>query len=109
MSTPTVHPVRVVDRVVLPVHRVDTWLESWRTDYVPGATARGLRDPHVWRSHHDPDSVELHITWELAGIYEFYGMRGAAAADPAVARFWADTDAIALHRQRDVLALEEDR
>ncbi|UFS96171.1 hypothetical protein [Nocardia huaxiensis] len=101
-------PVHVLDRVILPAERVESWLRAWRRDYLPGAVQRGLRAPHVWRAHHDPDSVELHISWELSGIYEFYGMRGAAAADPAVARFWAETDAIAVARERQVMAVQEE-
>ncbi|MGV9412060.1 hypothetical protein ACWDOP_19275 [Nocardia sp. NPDC003693] len=96
--------VRVLDRVVLPADRVEDWLAGWRADYVPGAFTRGLRAPHVWRAHLGADAVALHIVWELPGIYDFYGMRAAAGADPAVAEFWARTDALALERQRHVLA-----
>ncbi|WP_067544311.1 hypothetical protein [Nocardia crassostreae] len=101
------NPVRVLDRVVLPADRADDWLSRWRTDYLPGATARGLRDPHVWREHTGADSVALQIVWELPGIYDFYGMRGAVKADREVARFWAETDAVALTRERHVMAVQE--
>lgn len=100
------NPVRVLDRVVLPADQVDPWLTRWRTDYLPGATARGLREPHIWREFHNPDAIALQIIWELPGIYDFYGMRGMAAADPTVTRFWADTDAIAVSRERHIMQEE---
>ncbi|MEU1427889.1 hypothetical protein ABZ412_12515 [Nocardia sp. NPDC005746] len=100
-------PVRVFDRVVLPADRAEDWLTRWRGDYLPGATARGLRAPQVLREHTGVDSVAVQIIWELAGIYDFYGMRAAAAADPGVAAFWSDTDAVALTRERHVMAVQE--
>ncbi|WP_067710789.1 hypothetical protein [Nocardia yamanashiensis] len=99
--------VRILDRVVLPADRADDWLARWRADYVPGATARGMRDPQVWREHAGADSVAWQIIWELPGIYDFYGMRGMAGADAAVTRFWAETDAVALARERHVLAAQQ--
>ncbi|GAB0103791.1 hypothetical protein JMUB6875_27650 [Nocardia sp. JMUB6875] len=101
-------PVRVLDRIVLPADRAEDWLSRWRGEYLPGAAARGLRSPQVLREHTGADSVAVQIIWELPGIYDFYGMRGAAAADPAVAAFWLDTDAVALTRERHVLAVQEE-
>lgn len=100
--------VRVVDRIVLPADRAEDWLTRWRSDYLPGATARGLRSPQVLHQHTGTDSVAVQIIWDLPGIYDFYGMRGAAAADPAVSAFWSDTDAVALTRERHVLAVREE-
>ncbi|MGW5223770.1 hypothetical protein ACWEP5_02265 [Nocardia niigatensis] len=97
-----------MDRVVLPADRAEGWLSRWRGEYLPGATARGLRSPQVLCEHTGADSVAVQIIWELPGIYEFYGMRGADAADPAVSAFWSDTDAIALTRERHVLAVQEE-
>ncbi|MVU76213.1 hypothetical protein GPX89_03030 [Nocardia sp. ET3-3] len=102
-------PVRVLDRIVLPADRAEDWLCRWRDEYLPGANARGLRAPQVLHEHTGADSVAVQIIWELAGIYEFYGMRGAAAADPGVAAFWSDTDAVALTRERHVLAVQEEQ
>ncbi|GAB2546509.1 hypothetical protein [Nocardia heshunensis] len=101
--------VRVVDRIVLPVDRAESWLTFWRSDYLPGATARGLRAPQVLREYTGTDSVAVQIVWELPGIYDFYGMRGAAAGDPSVAAFWSDTDAVAVTRERHVLAVQEEK
>ncbi|MFE3190446.1 hypothetical protein ACFXHA_15635 [Nocardia sp. NPDC059240] len=101
--------VRVVDRIVLPVDRAEDWLTHWRGEYLPGATARGLRAPQVLREYTGADSVAVQIVWELPGIYDFYGMRGAAAADPAVAAFWSRTDAVAVTRERHVLAVQEEK
>ncbi|MFB7717648.1 hypothetical protein [Nocardia sp. NPDC056100] len=101
--------VRVLDRVILPADQVEDWLARWRTDYLPGATARGLLGPQLLREHAGTDAVALQIIWELPGIYDFYGMRAAAAADPAVTEFWAATDALALGRERHVMAVQEEQ
>lgn len=94
--------VRVVDNVVLPSEQVEPWLARWRADYLPGARARGMSMAALARRYAGPETVAVHITWDVPGIYEFYGMRGAAAADPDVARFWSETDAVAVGRERRV-------
>ncbi|WP_433723729.1 hypothetical protein ACQP0C_25280 [Nocardia sp. CA-129566] len=98
--------VHILDHVVLPTTEVNSWIRRWRTEYLPGARERGMRSVHLWRSHPAPDAVTIDILWELRDPYAFYGMRGAAAADPDVARFWADTDAIAISRDRRALQAE---
>lgn len=92
--------VRVVDNVLLPSDQVEPWLARWRTDYLPAARARGMTMVTLARRYAGPETVAVHITWNVPGIYEFYAVRGAAAADPGVARFWSETDAVAVGRDR---------
>jgi hypothetical protein len=39
----------------------------------------------------------------VAGVGEFFAMRGAAGADPEVAAFWREVEALSLCRSRRVL------
>lgn len=103
MSNPSEQAtVRVVDNVVLPSDQVEPWLARWRADYVSGARARGMTVATLARRYAGRETVAVHITWDVPGIYEFYAVRGAAAADPDVARFWSETDAIAVGRDRHI-------
>ncbi|MDI2131963.1 NIPSNAP family protein [Yinghuangia seranimata] len=95
-------PVRVQDTVVLAHGEVAAWEADFRTRYVPGAERRGLTLAEVWHEHVGTADVAVHILWTLPSIGAFYGMRAAAGADPEVARFWADTDAVAVRRERHI-------
>lgn len=95
--------VQVVDHVVLPIDQVEPWLERWRTGYLPGAQARGMSMAGMARRYAGPDKVLVHIAWDVPGIYGFYALRGATATDPDIARFWAETDTVAVARDRHVL------
>lgn len=97
--------VEVVDQIVLALDDVAGWLERWNADYRPGAVRRGLRHVATSRRFAGPDRVAVQITWHLDEPYAFYGMRGMAAADPAVAQFWAETDRLAISRDRTVSAV----
>lgn len=94
--------VRILDTVVLRGADVDAWTAAWRHDYLPGAVQRGLTLVESWREHVDTDAIAVHTLWKLPGAKAFFGMRAAAGADPAVAAFWADTDALAVRRTRHV-------
>ncbi|WP_328396227.1 hypothetical protein [Nocardia sp. NBC_00416] len=88
--------------IVLPVDEVEGWVAEWRRMYRPNALRRGMQLKEITQSFRSADAVALNMTWEISGIYEFYAMRAAAAADTEVARFWTMTDAKALHRKRVV-------
>lgn len=101
--------VQVVDHVVLPADQAESWLERWRAEYLPGARARGMSLTTLARRYAGRDTVAVHIAWDLPGIYPFYAMRAATAADPGIARFWAETDAVAVARDRHVLEPMEEK
>ncbi len=103
MTADPVQRVHIRDHVVLPGAAVDEWLTGWRTDYLPAARERGLRLTQWWRSYAGPDTVAVDMLWEIEGIYTFYRARTMAGADASVARFWARTDELAVHRDRRVL------
>lgn len=106
MRTPTLPAVELVDEVVLPTTETETWLSRWREAYLPGARQRGMALVSVARGFAGADATSVRITWRLSDPYAFYLMRGTAAADPEVGRFWAETDAVAVSRRRQALQQE---
>jgi hypothetical protein len=98
--------VRIQDTVVLPGAEVVSWTAKLRAEYVPGAVGRGLILESIAREHVDTDAVAVHILWTLPSVGAFFGMRSRAGTDPAVADFWAATDAVALRRTRHVTAVD---
>lgn len=102
-ATPAPETVSILDNVTLTNDQVAWWLGQFHDRYLPGAQRRGMRLERVWRSPAGRDATTVHILWILPGIRAFYAMRGAAAADPEVAAFWAATDGYALERQRRAL------
>ncbi|MGF6880781.1 hypothetical protein ABIA39_000662 [Nocardia sp. GAS34] len=95
--------VNILDRITIRLDDVGTWLERWQREYLPGAQRRGMRVVRRWRSFADVGAITVHVLWEIDGVYPFYGMRGAAGGDPAVAEFWAWADEHVVSRDRSVL------
>ena len=95
--------VTVIDQITLPQEHAEEWLSRWRADYIPAARTRGMRVVRQWRCFSAADAVSVVVLWEVPGIYEFYGMRASATADPQVSRFWQWTDTLAVARERRVL------
>lgn len=96
-------PVKVVDRVTLPRAEVDDWLAGWERRYRPLAEARGFTLEGVWQTRATPThAVEVVVEWRLPDVRAFFRAR-AGGHDAATARWWADTDAIALDRTRSVM------
>ncbi len=94
----------VVDRVVLPASEAAAWVERCRTEYEPAVLARGGPPAVVrWTSAGRPGTVTVTCEWHLADLATFWRTR-VASTDPAVAAWWAATDALALDRERRVLA-----
>lgn len=99
--------VRILDTITVARDAATDWLSELRSEYVPGAEQRGMRLAATWWAHSertDADAVDIVLLWEIADVWGFWGMRGSAAADPAVANWWDKTDTTVLSRQRRVLA-----
>lgn len=96
-------PVLVVDRVTLPRSEAATWVERMHREYRPLAESRGYVLGGVWQTRATaPHAVEIVIEWRLPGVREFFRSR-AGSTHPAILRWWADTDAVALGRTRAVM------
>ena len=94
--------VTVIDRVSLHAGDATGWLDRMRDEYASGAVRRGMQLVDTCWTYVGPDAVEVTVRWELADVASFWAMRRAASDDPAVARWWADTDSVALERRRTV-------
>ena len=112
-------PVRVVDRVTLPRTAAAGWVARMHREYRPAAEARGYAFAGVWQTRADTggpagstagldagdgllDAVDVVVEWRLADVRAFFRSR-ATSHEPATVRWWAETDALALHRTRSVL------
>lgn len=96
-------PVVVVDRVTLPRDDAAAWVERMQREYRPLAESRGYALAGVWQTRAvAPRAVEVVVEWRLPGVREFFRSR-ARSHDPAILRWWADTDALALARTRSVM------
>jgi hypothetical protein len=98
----TVASVTVIDRLTLHAGDAPGWLDRLRAEYASGAERRGMRLAGTSWSYVGPDEIEVTVRWELADVAAFWAMRRAASQDEAVATWWAETDAIALERHRNV-------
>lgn len=96
-------PVRVVDRVTLPRTAAAGWVARLHQEYRPRAEARGYALDGIWQTRAaEPHAVDVVVEWRLPGVREFFRSR-ADSHDPATTRWWAETDALALHRTRSVM------
>jgi hypothetical protein len=101
-----VSAIYLLDRVTLRPGRLATCREALRESYLPGARRRGMEFVGSWCAppvEVEGEPTELYLLWRLAGVGEFFAMRGQAAADPEVAAFWRELEALALGRERRVL------
>jgi len=94
--------VRIDDITLAPGHR-GHFVDLLRSQYVPGAQARGLElvdialTPPV-----DAPDLETHVViiWRLAGVDAFWHARRAAMTDPSVPAFWDGTADLVTRRTR---------
>lgn len=102
--------ISILDRIVVRPGRRDEFLTGWRQNYLPGARARGLTLAGICVV--PPQEFlglpsDITIVWTVPDHRAFFGMRGQAGADPAVAAFWTWCDALIERRERHVGAALE--
>ena len=99
--------VFIEDRIRVPSGRLEAVRTLLSERYLAGAAKRGLTLVGSWIAPpaelpgHD---TELLLLWSLPDLAAFWSMRGAVAADPAVAALWGRVDALAVCRERRLLA-----
>jgi hypothetical protein len=99
--------VFVEDRIVVPPGRLAAVRALLAERYLGPARERGLALLGAWitpPAELPGHASELLLLWSLPDLAAFWRMRGAAAADPAVAALWAELDALASRRERRFLA-----
>jgi hypothetical protein len=93
--------VAIIDRVTMLERDAAGWVDRLHTDYRPAIESCGATLANSWRRHVDGDTVEICLVWEC-DIATFWNVRREVRSNPAVDRWWAATDAIALERDRKV-------
>ena len=98
--------VFILDRVRVRAERLDEYRTGLRDRYLPGARERGLCLVGCWAdpAHGSDQGRDLFVLWKLPDLASFWNMRGAAAADPRVAAWWQESDALVIDRERRLLS-----
>jgi hypothetical protein len=103
--------VYVIDRVVTRPGCARRFVDTYLTEYAPGARQRGmtLRDvlvsPPIW---FDDQTNTVTITWSLASPQAWWEMTWQGRPDPALGPWWAGVAALIEHRSRSVAATADD-
>lgn len=103
--------VFVVDRVVTAAGCARRFVDSYLTDYAPGARIRGMTlcgvlvSPPIWFA--DRTNV-VTITWSLPTPQAWWEMTWMGRPDPAVAQWWSSITDLVVERTRTVAAAAAD-
>lgn len=98
--------VYLLDQLTVRPGRLAACREALSERYLQGARRRGMQLVGAWSAppvEVEEEPTELFVLWRVAGVGEFFAMRGAAGADPDVAAFWREVEALSLCRSRRVL------
>jgi hypothetical protein len=98
--------IYVLDRITLKPGRLREYRELLERSYLPGARARGLELVGLFATpplELDDASNELLALWSLPDLAAFWRVRMRAVADPGVERFWRESEAFILTRERRYL------
>ena len=99
--------VFVEDRIVVSAGGLAALRALLGERYLAGAERRGLTLVGSWLAPpaelpgHDS---ELVLVWSLPDLAAFWRMRAAGSADPGLAALWSEVDALAVRRERRLLA-----
>jgi hypothetical protein len=100
--------VIIIDEVHLAADMADSWLDRWRSDYLPGALDRELRLRGVWSGWtENPQEKTVVVCWSVSRVGRYWAARWTATEDDDVLEFWRWTDSLARHRTRRVLENSE--
>jgi hypothetical protein len=103
--------VYVIDRVVTRPGCARTFVDTYLSEYAPGARRRGmtLRDvlvsPPIW---FDNRSNTITITWSLPSPQAWWEMTWQGRPDPTLGPWWVGVAALVKERSRTVAAAAED-
>lgn len=98
--------IYLLDQLTLRPGRLAACREALYARYLPGARRRGMQLVGAWSApplEVEEQPTELFVLWRVAGVPEFFAMRGQAGADPEVGAFWREVEALSLRRSRRVL------
>jgi hypothetical protein len=96
----------VLDELAVPPGRLTDVRKLIDQSYRPGAEARGLHLEMVCITPPiplDDEPTSMVLWWSLDSAPDFWSMKRKATADPGVAAFWGQVDAIVASRSRRFL------
>ena len=99
--------IYVLDRVTVQPGRLREYRDLLERRYLPGAGRRGMQLVGSWVTppvEVEGESSDLILLWSLAGVADFWAMRGQASADPAVGDWWKESDDLVVSRERRFMA-----
>ena len=103
--------VYVIDRVVTKPGRAREFVNTYLTEYAPGAAERGMTlqqvlvSPPVWLSD---DSNTVTVTWTLPGAQGWWEMTWQGRPDQALGSWWDKIGELVVERSRSVAAAAGD-
>jgi hypothetical protein len=104
-------PVFVIDRVVTRQGCARRFVDTYLSEYAPGARGRGmmLRDvlvsPPIW---FDDQVNTVTITWTLPNARAWWEMTWKGRTDPALGEWWSQIGELVQERSRSFAAAAHD-
>lgn len=101
----------VIDRVVTRPGRAREFVDTYLTEYAPGAAARGMAlrtvlvSPPIW---FDDQCNTVTITWALPSPQAWWEMTWKGRPDPKLGPWWDRIDGLVVERTRSVAAAADD-
>src|SRR5689334_10151172 len=96
----------ILDQFDIPPANLGPLLSLIESDYLPGATRRGMTQRSTWISPpvaRSDATNTLWVMWEVADVGAWWNMRFQSGADPSVAAYWRSADDLCSSRQRHYL------
>jgi hypothetical protein len=103
--------VFVIDRVVTRPGCARRFVDTYLTNYVPGARDRGMMlrevlvSPPIW---FDDQVNTVTITWTLPGVQAWWEMTWVGRTDPALGEWWSKISELVQERSRSFAAAMDD-
>lgn len=107
----TGNTIHIVDRVVVEPGQARSFVDAYRTEYVPHAQELGmvlegiLLSPPVW---FDDDSNVVTVTWTVTGSGQWWQTAIGRRFDSAFTGFWKRVEPMIVERSRTMAARVED-
>lgn len=103
--------VFVIDRVVTRPGCARPFIDSYLSDYAPGARQRGMNlvnilvSPPIW---YDTETNTVIITWTLDSAGAWWEMTWKGRPDPTVSAWWDGVAELIVERERSAAAAHSD-
>jgi hypothetical protein len=96
----------ILDELVAKPGQGERLRAAYLERYAPGARSRGMVLAQSWRGAApgaDEAARTLVFVWSVPGVWAWWAVRFQATADPAVAAWWDEAEAMIERRSRRLL------